>query len=82
MISAIEVRDLSKRFDRFQLKNVSFALPQGSIMGFIGENGAGKTTAIKLLLNQLSADSGSIKILGLDHIKDEKEIKSDICVVF
>ena len=82
MISAIEVSDLSKRFDRFQLKNVSFTLPRGSIMGFIGENGAGKTTTIKLLLNQLRADSGSVKILGLDAIKDEKEIKSDIGVVF
>ena len=82
MTNAIEIRDLSKRFDRFELKNVSLTLPKGSIMGFIGENGAGKTTTIKLMLNQLKADSGSIQILELDHIKDEKKIKNDIGVVF
>jgi ABC-type multidrug transport system, ATPase component len=80
--NAIEIKDLSKRFDRFQLKNLNLTLPKGSIMGFIGENGAGKTTTIKLMLNQLRADSGSIRILGFDHIKEEKKLKSDIGVVF
>lgn len=82
MIHAIEIRNLSKRFDRFQLKNVDLTLPRGSIMGFIGENGAGKTTTIKLMLNQLKADSGTVRFFGLDHIKDEKRIKNDIGVVF
>ena len=82
MIHAIEVSNLSKKFDRFQLKNVNLTLPKGSIMGFIGENGAGKTTTIKLMLNQLNSDSGSIRIFGLDHIKDEKRIKNEIGVVF
>lgn len=80
-MNAIEVNDLSKRFDSFQLKKVNLTLPKGSIMGFIGENGAGKTTTIKLMLNQLWADSGSIRILGLDYRKDEKKIKNDIGVV-
>jgi ABC-2 type transport system ATP-binding protein len=80
--NAIEVSNLSKRFDRFQLKNVNITLPKGSIMGFIGENGAGKTTTIKLILNQLRADAGTIRILGRDHRSDEKSIKSDIGVVF
>lgn len=82
MIHAIEVRNLSKRFDRFQLKNVDLTLPSGSIMGFIGENGAGKTTTIKLMLNQLRADSGTVRFFGLDHIKDEKKVKNEIGVVF
>lgn len=82
MIHAIEVRNLSKRFDRFQLKNVDLTLPSGSIMGFIGENGAGKTTTIKLMLNQLRADSGTVSFFGLDHIKDEKKVKNEIGVVF
>lgn len=82
MIHAIEVNNLSKKFDRFQLKNIDLTLPKGSIMGFIGENGAGKTTTIKLMLNQLNSDSGSIRILGYDHRKDEKKIKQDIGVVF
>lgn len=82
MANVIEVSNLSKRFDRFQLKNVNITLPMGSIMGFIGENGAGKTTTIKLILNQLRADSGTIRILGRDHKDDEKSIKNDIGVVF
>jgi len=82
VIHAIEINNLSKRFDRFQLKNVNLTLPKGSIMGFIGENGAGKTTTIKLMLNQLDSDSGTIRILGLDYRKDEKRIKNDIGVVF
>lgn len=82
MTNAIEVSNLSKRFDRFQLKNVNITLPEGSIMGFIGENGAGKTTTIKLLLNQLRPDSGTVRILGRDNITDEKSIKNDIGVVF
>lgn len=79
---AIAIRDLSKRFDRFQLQNVNLTLPRGSIMGFIGENGAGKTTTIKLMLNQLKADSGKISILGYDHISEEKTLKKEIGVVF
>lgn len=82
MTNAIEVSNLSKRFDWFQLKNVGITLPKGSIMGFIGENGAGKTTTIKLMLNQLRADSGTIRILGRDYKDDEKSIKNDIGVVF
>ncbi|MDD4565686.1 MAG: ABC transporter ATP-binding protein [Eubacteriales bacterium] len=78
---AIAIRDLSKSFKNFKLKNISFSVPKGSIMGFIGENGAGKTTTIKLMLNQLKAETGEIGILGLDHRKDEKKIKSDIGVV-
>lgn len=81
-MNAIEVRNLSKRFDKFQLKNVNLTLPKGCIMGFIGENGAGKTTTIKLMLNQLWADAGMIRILGLDHKKDEKKLKDQIGVVF
>ncbi len=82
MIQAIEIKNLSKRFDRFHLNHVDLTLPKGSIMGFIGENGAGKTTTIKLMLNQLKADSGSVRILEMDHIKDEKKLKNDIGVVF
>lgn len=81
-MNVIEVSNLSKRFDKFQLKNVNLTLPRGCIMGFIGENGAGKTTTIKLMLNQLRADGGTIRILGLDHKKEEKKLKNDIGVVF
>ena len=80
--NAIEIKNLSKNFDQFQLHDLNLTLPKGSIMGLIGENGAGKTTTIKLMLNQLKADSGEINILGYNHIREEKKLKSEIGVVF
>lgn len=81
-MNAIQVQHLSKSFQTFQLQNISFSLPAGTIMGFIGENGSGKTTTIKCILNLLKKDSGSIEIFGLDYRKHEQKIKSDIGVVF
>ena len=51
MTNYLEVTNLSKSFDFFQLHNISFTLPKGYIMGLIGPNGSGKTTTIKLILN-------------------------------
>ncbi len=80
--NAIEISNLTKKYDGFTLNNISFAVPKGSIMGFIGQNGAGKTTTIKAILNIIKADGGSVKMLGLDNIKDEYEIKENIAAVF
>ena len=80
--NAIEISGLTKKYDGFTLDNVSFSVPKGSIMGFIGQNGAGKTTTIRALLNIISIDNGDIRLLGLDHIKDEYGIKEQIAVVF
>ncbi len=80
--NAIEISGLTKKYDGFTLDNVSFNVPKGSIMGFIGQNGAGKTTTIRALLNITKCDSGSIKMLGLDHIQNEYEIKEHIAAVF
>lgn len=80
--NAIEISDLTVKYDGFTLDKVSFDVPKGSIMGFIGQNGAGKTTTIKALLNIIKRDSGSIKMFGLDNIKDELEIKEQISAVF
>ncbi|MDE5854803.1 MAG: ABC transporter ATP-binding protein [Ruminococcus sp.] len=80
--NAIEIRNVTKKYDGFTLKNISFDVPKGSIMGFIGQNGAGKTTTIKSMLNIISVDKGEIRLLGLDHIKNESEIKERIAVVF
>ena len=82
MNNAIEIKGLRKSYDSFSLKDINIILPSGCIMGFIGENGAGKTTTIKLILNKLRKESGTINILGYDHIKDEKKIKEEIGVVF
>ena len=80
--NAIEIRGVTKRYDGFVLDAISFDLPKGCIMGFIGQNGAGKTTTIRSLLHITEIDSGEIRLLGLDHRKDEAEIKKRIAVVF
>ncbi len=80
--NAIEINGLTKRYDGFTLDNISFNVPKGSIMGFIGQNGAGKSTTINAVLNIVKADEGEIKVMGLDHIRDENEIKRNIAAVF
>ncbi len=80
--NAIEINGLTKKYDGFTLDNICFNVPKGSIMGFIGQNGAGKTTTIRALLNITKSDAGTIKMLGLDHIQDEYEIKEHIAAVF
>lgn len=78
-MNAVEVKELTKKFKGFTLDHVSFSLPAGCIMGLVGENGAGKSTTLKLLLNMIQKDSGRITILG----KDEKNIdKNELGVVF
>lgn len=64
------------------MDNVSFTVPSGSIVGFIGENGAGKTTTIKCILDLVHIDSGSITLLGQDHIAGGSKAREDIGVVF
>lgn len=80
--NAISLSGVTKRYKDFTLDHVSFNVPKGSIMGFVGKNGAGKTTTIRSLLNIINIEEGEIKLLGLDHIKDEQEIKHRIAVVF
>ncbi len=81
MENILEVKNLSKKYKGFELKNISFELPKGMIMGFIGENGAGKTTTIKAILDIAKNYKGEIKIFGLDNRKNDKQIKEDIGVV-
>ncbi len=78
----LEMKNVIKKYDDFVLNDFSLSLPYGSIMGLIGENGAGKTTVIKLILNEIRRSSGSIRIFGLDNIKHEQKIKANIGVVF
>ncbi|MBJ6359729.1 ABC transporter ATP-binding protein [Paenibacillus sp. GCM10012307] len=79
---ALDVRNISKNYAHFQLKDVSFQLEKGYIMGFIGANGAGKTTAIKTILNLIHLDSGEIYILGKELLKHEVELKQEIGSAF
>lgn len=82
MDNFLEVSNLSKSFQSFQLRDINFSLPKGYIMGLIGPNGSGKTTTIKLILNMLKRDSGEVKIMGLDNVSDEKAVKANLGVVF
>lgn len=82
MTNYLEVTNLSKSFDSFQLHNISFTLPKGYIMGLIGPNGSGKTTTIKLILNMLGRTGGTVKVTGLDNIAEEQKVKSELGVVF
>ncbi len=80
-MNALEIKNLSKFYNGFTLDNLNLILPQGCIMGLIGENGAGKTTTIKLILDMINRDSGSIKIFGKDNKDNLKLTKEDIGVV-
>jgi ABC-2 type transport system ATP-binding protein len=78
MENALEIRNLRKEYPGFTLRDVSFALPPGAIMGLIGPNGAGKTTVIKLILNIVRRTAGEVRVHGLDNLASEAEAKSRI----
>ena len=80
-MNILEVEGLCKTYPAFQLRGVSFAVAPGTIMGFIGRNGAGKSTTIKSILGLVHPDAGQVEILGRDFARDEKFIKENIGVV-
>lgn len=81
-MNAIEIKDLTKKYRDFTLDSISFTLPSGSIMGLVGENGAGKSTTIKLIMNAISRDGGSVSVLGCDNRSPAfTAVKNDIGVV-
>lgn len=80
-MNALEIKNVSKSYTGFQLGNLNLTLPSGCIMGLIGENGAGKSTTMKLILDMIHRDSGSITIFGKDNLSDSKTLKQDIGVV-
>ena len=72
------VKNLQKQFDGFMLKNISFTLDSGYIMGIIGENGAGKTTLLLLLSGLYYPAMGDISVFGMTYQNNEQEIKNEI----
>lgn len=80
-MNAIEIEGLCKKYPGFKLDNINLTLPSGCIMGLIGENGAGKSTMIKLILDIARADGGHITVLGKDNQDNFKLTKEDIGVV-
>ena len=81
-MNLIEINGLCKNFPSFQLQNVDITLEEGFIMGFIGRNGAGKSTTLKTMLNLMKSDGGTVKLCGLEMPKDELEIKNQVGYVF
>lgn len=81
MENALEVRGLTKHYRGFALENVSFSLPAGCIMGFIGENGAGKSTTIRLMLGLARAEAGSVRLLGEDPAQGGAALRERLGVV-
>ena len=80
MEPTIKVKNLNKKYEGFELKNISFEIPEGSIVGLIGENGSEKNTTINTILNIINSE-GEIQVLGKDIKQNEKEIKSKLGVV-
>ena len=80
-MNALEIKNLTKTFPGFRLENLNLTLPSGCVMGLIGENGAGKSTTIRLILDMLRPDSGSITILGRDNRENIRLTKEEVGVV-
>ncbi len=80
-MNAIEIKNLCKSYPGFTLDNLNLTLPSGCIMGLVGENGAGKSTTMKLILDIIKKDSGSITVLGKNNQENFSITKEDIGVV-
>ena len=80
-MNALEIRDLTKHYTGFSLNHLNLTLPWGCIMGLVGENGAGKSTTIKLILNTIPRDGGTVTILGRDNRENLCLSKEEIGVV-
>ena len=80
-MNAIEVRGLTKAYRDFTLDGLSFELPEGCILGLVGENGAGKTTTMRLLLGMTKPDGGEASVLGTEISADLTPVKEELGVV-
>ncbi|MCM1256864.1 MAG: ABC transporter ATP-binding protein [Roseburia sp.] len=74
----VQLTDVKKRLGHFFLENITFTLPEGYIMGLIGQNGAGKSTILKILLGLYTPDGGEIRLFGTTYQENEKFIKNNI----
>lgn len=81
MENMLKIENVCKNYPSFSLNHINFQVPAGCIMGFIGENGAGKSTTIKLILDLIQKDSGMIEVLGQDSTKISRDMKEHIGVV-
>ncbi|MEK4299800.1 ABC transporter ATP-binding protein [Oceanobacillus sp. FSL W8-0428] len=82
MKNIVEFKNVTKCFKDFSLENINLQIKQGYVTGFVGANGAGKSTTMKLMMNLLQADTGEVKIFGMDYASNEKEIKERMGFVY
>lgn len=80
-MNALELQHVYKQYGDFSVRDLNLTLPRGCVMGLVGENGAGKSTTIRMILDQVKPDSGEIAVLGWPAGKDFNAIKEDIGVV-
>lgn len=77
-MAVLEIENLCKRYENFALQNATFTVGEGHIVGFIGRNGAGKTTVLKSLLHFVTPDSGAVRFFGQDFSAHEQAVKQKI----
>ena len=77
-MSAIEFNQVSKHFKNFSLREISFELPSGYIMGYVGQNGAGKTTSINLITGMYKLEEGNIQVAGMSVKDNLVEVKKAV----
>lgn len=77
-MNAAEVNNISKKYGSFCMKDITFTLPKGCILGVIGENGAGKSTLLEIILGLAKADGGTVRVLGCDDLMHHHEIRQKI----
>ena len=82
MENVVELKNVTKKFKGFSVNNIDLQVKQGFVTGFIGANGAGKSTTIKMMMNLLKPDAGEVKLFGLDYKTHEKAIKERIGFVY
>jgi ABC-2 type transport system ATP-binding protein len=75
---AIQLENVSKHFNYFDLNNINLTLPKGQIMGFVGANGAGKSTTIRIIMGLMQADSGKTTVLGHEMPKLQTQMKHNV----
>lgn len=82
MEKVIELENVSKSFSGFSIKNLNLSINKGYVTGFVGANGSGKSTTIKMIMNLIKPDSGHLEIFGMAHRENEKDIKQNIGFVY